>query len=137
MLQQSVKVIYFVLGSFCLVLGVIGIFVPLLPTTPLIILAAFLFSKSSKKVHDWLISRPLVGPAIIEWRTHRVIRPKGKILATIAILIIFSSTIVLAPAPLWAKAIVGLLGVCLLWFILSRRSAPPPSPPDFFSGASV
>ena len=125
MLKQSLKIVYFSLGMTSLILGVVGIFVPLLPTTPLIILAAFLFSKSSKKMHDWLLTRPYIGPAIIEWRNYRVIRPKGKLMGSVAIVLIFTSTIVFAPAPPWAKLIVGILGCFLLWFILSRRSWPP------------
>lgn len=58
------KYIYIVLGSIFVVLGFIGIFVPLLPTTPFLLLAAALFIRSSEKLYNWLLNQKLLGPYV-------------------------------------------------------------------------
>ena len=55
-------------GTLSLGLGVIGIFVPILPTTPLLLLAAWCYSRSSRRLHDWLMSRPRLGEYIRRYR---------------------------------------------------------------------
>ena len=125
MIQQSLRLIYATLGLVCLAIGIVGVFVPLLPTTPFVLLAAFFFSKSSRRWHEWLLSRPTLGPMIVEWRDHRVIRPRAKILAAAAILLTFGATVTFVAAPPAAKGSVAVLGAALLTFILTRRSVPP------------
>ena len=66
---------FLTLGYVSLGLGVIGLLLPVLPTTPFILLAAFAFSKSSEKLHGWLLNHRLYGPLITNWQRHGVIRP--------------------------------------------------------------
>ena len=84
------KVGYFVLAWLSLLFGVIGIVLPLLPTTPFILLAAFGFSKSSEKFHQWLLSNTLFGPMIKDWEQYGIIPFKTKLIAT------FSASVMLA-----------------------------------------
>ncbi len=77
----------FVIGVVSVVLGVIGIFVPVLPTTPFIILAAWCFVRSSKRAHDWLYRQPLFGKALRNWEENRSIARSNKIMAIVAILV--------------------------------------------------
>ena len=63
-------------------LAFIGIFLPLLPATPLVILAAFCFSKGSKRLHSWLCAQPVFGPILCDWQAHHVIRFQVKCLAS-------------------------------------------------------
>ena len=56
------------LGCLCVILGVVGIFLPLLPTTPFLLLAAWLFSRSSTRFHNWLINHPKLGSFITAWQ---------------------------------------------------------------------
>ncbi|HKX61201.1 MAG TPA: YbaN family protein, partial [Verrucomicrobiae bacterium] len=116
MIQQSLRVIYLTVGLVCLAIGTVGVFVPVLPTTPFVLLAAFFFSKSSRRLHGWLLSRPVLGVMIVEWRDHRVIRPRAKILAAATILLTFGATVIFVAAPLAAKSSVIVLGVALLTF---------------------
>ena len=74
------KWVLFVLAWVSFVLGIIGAFLPVLPTTPFLILSAFLFSKSSPKFHRWINNLPLAGPALKDWNENRVINPKAKVL---------------------------------------------------------
>ena len=68
-------------GCTSLLLGVVGIFVPLLPTTPFVLLAAACFSRGSQRCERWLLAHPRFGPMVRDWRTHRAIPRRAKQLA--------------------------------------------------------
>ena len=72
---------YFILGTSALILGVIGAFLPVLPTTPLILLAAGCYIRSSKKFYEWLISNEKYGKTIEDYQTGRGITKNTKIRA--------------------------------------------------------
>lgn len=82
-------------GSISLSVGVIGIVLPLLPTTPFLILAAFCYARSSKRMHDWLLDHRLFGTLIEDWNRHGAIRRSAKILATLSIAVIFAISFLL------------------------------------------
>jgi hypothetical protein len=79
------KILLLILGLLSLTLAIIGIFVPLLPTTPLLLLAAACFMRSSNKLYRWLIEHPWLGPYIRHYREHRAITLRTKI-ATLVLL---------------------------------------------------
>ena len=67
------KYIYFIFGSFSLVLGIIGIFLPILPTTPFLLLAAALYVRSSQRAYQWLITHKYLGSYIRSFREEKSI----------------------------------------------------------------
>jgi len=67
--MQGKRILYLILGWLSLVTGIIGIFLPLLPTTPLVLLAAWCFSKSSERFHTWLLEHKLFGSIIRDWQS--------------------------------------------------------------------
>lgn len=73
------------IGWIALGFGIAGIFVPLLPTTPFLLVSAYCFSKTSPRFHHWLISHPKLGPPVRDWQQRGVIRLKNKLLATAVI----------------------------------------------------
>jgi uncharacterized membrane protein YbaN (DUF454 family) len=75
------------LGIVLVALAVLGIFLPVLPTTPLLLLALACFAKSSEKLHDWLLSHKTLGPPIRQWHETRSIPGKAKVIAIITIFI--------------------------------------------------
>ena len=83
------------LGLIFVGLGVIGLFLPLLPTTPFMLLAAGCFAKSSPRLHGWLLNHRLFGPAIRDWRDHRAISPKAKRMALTAMAAAFGLSVLL------------------------------------------
>ncbi|WP_081991007.1 YbaN family protein [Pseudoalteromonas piratica] len=115
---------WLVIGLLSLMLGVIGIFLPLLPTTPFVLLSAFCFSKSSTRLHNWLLNHHLFGHLISDWDKYGVIRLKVKIIATSSMLLLVSYPLVFLSFATWLKAIVGVTIACVLLFIWTRPSQP-------------
>ena len=110
-------------GWFCFALGFIGAFLPLLPTVPFMLLAAYCFGRGSERFHEWLITHPTFGPPILDWMEHGTISRRSKRAAGVAILLAFVISLVLGvrPAILAIQAVV-LIGVAI--FIFSRREGP-------------
>ncbi len=81
-----IRYFWMIVGGGSLGLGTLGIFLPLLPTVPFYLLAAFGFSKSSSKLHKWLLNHKVFGPDIKDWNQRRVIRRRAKIMAISAMI---------------------------------------------------
>lgn len=124
MIKHIHRSILFTVGSICVVLGVIGIFLPLLPTTPFILLAAICFSKSSERVHQWLLNHRLFGGLISDWEEYGVIRRKIKWIATSSIMLMSAYPIAVMIPYLWLKIVtVAAISIVIL-FIWTRPSEP-------------
>lgn len=100
-------------------LGVIGVFVPLLPTVPFILLAAFCFARGSERFHRWLVTHPRFGPPIRDWRAHGAISRRGKRAAAAAIAATFAVSLLMG-MPAHGLAIQAAVLACVLVFILTR-----------------
>ena len=94
------RVLWLILGMVSFAIGVIGIFLPLLPTVPLMLLAAFFFGKSSERLHQWLITHPRFGPSIQDWQERRAISKRAKIAASISIAAAFAISVVIGLKPM-------------------------------------
>ncbi len=113
-----------IFGHLFLLLGIIGAFLPVLPTTPFLLLAAFLYSKSSPKIHKWLIEHKIIGKSIREWEESGVIRPWAKILATIMIALVIIVKFQKLPIHISIKLILAFVLMLVLIFIWTRPSKP-------------
>ena len=109
--SRAVRLVLVVVGTLCVALGVLGIFLPVLPTTPFLLLAAACYARASERFYRWLLANPTLGPTIREWRRHRSVPYRTKVVAlalmsvTIAI-----SVVLLAPYPL-AQVALAAVGV--------------------------
>ena len=74
MLTRAAKLTWLVVGCLALALGALGIALPLLPTTPLVLVAAFAFARSSERLHQWLINHEIFGALIDNWRGVGLLR---------------------------------------------------------------
>jgi len=75
------RTLYFILGWFFFAVGAIGALLPVLPTTPFMLLSLWAFSRSSQRFHDWLFNHPLFGPPLQQWVQYRVIPLAAKIMS--------------------------------------------------------
>jgi len=114
--------LYIAGGWLSLALGFVGLFLPLLPTTPFVLLAALCFSRGSERLYLWLLAQPTFGPLIQDWQQHGVIRLRVKCVTTLVMVLLLSYPIAYGPIPLWAKGAMVLVGVSVLGFIWSRPS---------------
>lgn len=118
------KILFIVAGLACLGLGIIGAFLPILPTTPLVLLAAFCFSRGSPRLNAWLLRNPVFGPMIRDWRFQGVIRLRPKLIATVTMALLFAYTAIFVAISPLLKVLILLVCASLLVFIWSRPSLP-------------
>lgn len=111
-------------GALSAGIGLIGIVVPLLPTTPLMILAAACFARSSPRLHDWLWNHRVFGPAIRDWRQYRAISPFAKRASVGAMVAAFGISVLLG-VKLWALLLQAMVLTVMGGWILTRPSGPP------------
>ena len=80
------RIFYIGVGFLAVALGVVGIFLPMVPTTPFLLVAAWAFSRGSQRFHDWLLNHPWFGPPVKNWRERGAIRLNAKMAASLLIL---------------------------------------------------
>ena len=88
-----VRLAFAALGTLFLLIGIIGVFLPVLPTTPFLLLATACYARSSRRFYNWLMNHPAFGTLIVEWRTYRSIPWKIKWAAVATMLLTFGSSI--------------------------------------------
>lgn len=111
------RAFWLALGLGALAFGAIGIFVPLLPTVPLLLLSALAFARSSERLHHWLLSHRVFGPPIADWQDRGAVGRRAKRVALVSILATFALSVAIALEP-WLLAIqaviLGLVSI-FLW----------------------
>ena len=108
-----VRALFFVAGVLSLGFAVAGIFLPVLPTTPLVLLAAACFARSYRPFHEWLVAHRLFGPLVREWHEHRSIPYRTKLLAIGMMAGALTVSIVFFVDPPWLKVALAAFGVAL------------------------
>ena len=101
--------IYKPLGILCLALGALGLVLPILPTTPFVLLAAWLFAQSSEKWHRKLMESELFGPMIKNWEENRCISRRTKIVGLCAMLVAGGASIIFAMDDTVLRLVTALL----------------------------
>ena len=122
--SPSIRMTLMAAGWISLALGALGVILPLLPTTPFVLLAAYCFSKSSPRLHHWLLHQPHLGPMIQNWEQYGSISKRAKITATVAMVVLFSfSLLILSGSLLLSILLIG-IGSGVLCFIWTRPLPP-------------
>ena len=105
-------------------LAALGALLPLLPTTPFLILAAACFARSSERWHKWLLQNPQFGPLIHQWQTERTIPLRSKILALSMITVFGGYSIFFAIKILWLQIVGGVIIAYGIWFVATIKTRP-------------
>ncbi|WP_300725429.1 YbaN family protein [uncultured Bacteroides sp.] len=116
------KYIFVILGCISLVLGILGIFLPVLPTTPFLLLSAALFFRSSPRMYGWLLSHRYLGPYIKSFREDRSIPLRAKVIALALLWITGLHCIIFLFPQWWLKAIMAVVVISVTVYILSFKT---------------
>ncbi len=111
-----------VVGSLSLAIGMIGVFLPLLPTTPFLLLTAACYARSSERFYNWLVTNRYFGVYIRLWRDEGKVPRKAKIVAIAMIAITLGSTIVFFIDFLPARLILAAIGLAVIAYLLRLPS---------------
>lgn len=109
-------------GHVFLALGIAGAFLPVLPTTPFLLLAAFCYSRSNPRLLHWLKNHKVFGPPLNDWQDNGVIGIKAKWIATIMVGLVLVWRIPLLAISSIAKGVIAAVLVGVLIFIWTRPS---------------
>ena len=120
-LQRVTKSTYLGLGFLCVCLGVIGIVVPVMPTTIFLILAVGCFAKSDPRYEQMLLEHPRVGPTLTDWQRTKSIRLRTKFTAIGTIILVFSLSISVMHTD-WVKILLGGIGLAVCLYIGTRKT---------------
>lgn len=110
------RIILIIIGWIAVVLGTLGVVLPLLPTTPFILLAAWCFARSSPRFHDWLLYRSWFGGYLRHWQKHRAMPLGAKPRAILLILVTFAISLWLVNM-MWVRGLLLVILACLLIFM--------------------
>ncbi|MBI41412.1 MAG: hypothetical protein CMF59_17585 [Leptospiraceae bacterium] len=116
------RALFWVAGSLSLALGILGIFLPVLPTTPFLLLTAYLYARSSERFYNWLMNHRHLGPYIRQWVEHRTLTLRTKFSAVgLLTAAIVSSNVFFVRYPV-AHTLMALTGILVAVYILQFRT---------------
>jgi uncharacterized membrane protein YbaN (DUF454 family) len=118
-LISGFRLLWAIGGVVFVAIGTIGVILPLLPTTPFLLLAAYCFARSSPKLHDWLLNHRSFGPLISNWDRYGSIDRRSKFIAMIVILMTLAISVAIG-VPWWALVSQIVVLAIVSTFILTR-----------------
>jgi uncharacterized protein len=116
------KVIFTLFGHLCVALGVAGIFLPVLPTTPFLLLAAFFYIRGSRRFYKWLVTHAHLGPFISNYRKKKGIPLRSKIIAITMLWLTIGSTVIFFVPIIWVKIALLLIAAAVTVHLLSFKT---------------
>ena len=120
------RLLWLVGGGVALAVGIVGIFVPLLPTAPFVLLAAFCFSRGSERAERWLLEHRRFGPIVRAWRANRAVPLRAKQFASVAMTAsALAASWLLAPPWRWLPAVCCAAVALWLWRLPTAATALP------------
>ena len=122
--RNVLKTLLLVLGCVATALGFIGIFVPGLPTTIFLIIAAWAFANSSTRFHAWLMGHRHFGPLIQNWQQHRVVPVRAKVTMVIVMCISVATLGFMFTQTPWVPGLVAVILILVATYVLRCPSSP-------------
>ena len=116
-LSKPIRILLITLGILSLVFGIIGIFLPVWPTTPFLLVSAACFARGSKRFYDWLLNNPLFGEYIRNYREGKGVEKKHRRIALVTLwgTILISS--IFFVESWWIRAGLGVVAVVVTWHL--------------------
>ena len=123
MVSHAKRIVLILIGVVSLALGALGVFLPLLPTTPFVLVSAFAFANSSERLHQWLLDHNVFGPLIANWRSHGAISRRTKIVSLVSMAAIIVISLLLR-VPTHVIVIQAVVLTASALFIVTRPLPP-------------
>lgn len=123
--SRTVRWLLWAAGSLALGLGLLGVVLPGLPTTPFVLLAAACYAKASPRLHAWLLNHRLLGPMLRDWEQHRSLTRRTKTVAVVSMTLMVSLSIWSFRGRLIAQLALVLLGAIGAWVVLRIPTRRP------------
>ncbi len=120
--SRSLRIALIIIGWVCVALGVIGIFLPVMPTTVFLLIAAACFARSSEKFYIWLLTNKYLGKFVLDYREKRGMTLKSKLIAVTALIVVLGYTIIFAVNLIWLKILLTLVLIGVASYILSLKT---------------
>lgn len=116
------RTVYFALGWVMVALGFVGAFLPVVPTTIFLILAAWCFSRSSPRFEKWLLEHPVFGPTLVQWRKYGAVPKRVKWIACAGMVVGYGAFFYFArPTPI-TGGVVAVFFIACAAYVLTRPS---------------
>jgi uncharacterized membrane protein YbaN (DUF454 family) len=112
-------------GTICVALGILGIFVPVLPTTPFLLLAASFYARSSERFHQWLLGNHWFGQYIKNYQQGRGIALRDKIITLVALWLALTCTALTIAPDWWVRLLLLSVGTGVTAHLLRIKTLPP------------
>ncbi|SEQ47793.1 hypothetical protein SAMN03080615_01605 [Amphritea atlantica] len=125
MRQTLIRTLFLMSGFFFVLLGIIGLLLPLVPTTPFLLVAAFCFSRSSERLHQYLLNHRWFGHYIRDWEEHGVIPLKAKLFASGMMLLMISYPLLFLNFHPGLKTAAAATVIIALWYVWRKPSKRP------------
>lgn len=117
-----IKTLFNIAGTIALILAVVGIFLPLLPTTPFLLLASACYLRGSERLHRWLLGHRVLGPYLASFQTGRGIPLRAKITALILLWISLALSAWIIPVP-WVRLLLLIPGIGTTVYLLRMKTS--------------
>ncbi|HYO42121.1 MAG TPA: YbaN family protein [Candidatus Limnocylindrales bacterium] len=121
--SRPIRIAFAIVGTVALAIGLLGIVVPVLPTTPFLLLAAACYARASTRLYAWLLGQPTLGPIIVQWRETGSMAPAVKTRAIIVVVVTFGVSIFVVE-PLLFRVLLGLTGGIVTVFLVRIPTTP-------------
>lgn len=112
------------LGGIFVALGLVGVVLPGIPTTPFLLVASYFFVRSSPALHQRLLRSKLFGPTLRDWQRHRGVKRKTKWISISCCSLMICFSIATGGLPWWARIVVALAGAYGMWFVARLPTVP-------------
>jgi hypothetical protein len=126
-MKAAVRPLLIASGTICVALGILGIFVPVLPTTPFLLLAAFFYARSSERFHQWLLGNHWFGQYIRNYQQGRGIALRDTIIPPVALSPALTCTVLTTAPAWWVKLLLLSVGIGVTMHLLRINTLPPES----------
>ncbi len=124
LVELGMRLVWLGVGWGAVALAFTGVWLPLLPTVPFLLVAAWAFARGSPAARRWLFDHPRFGAMLRDWHHHGRVPARGKVLSVAGMSASYALLVTTTSLPAWVFALIGLMFLTIAGYVLSRPTAP-------------